>query len=72
MKTTIAVFQLLAVLALPCKARAAGINSGPGATQLAVGEMVPNIVLPSLKDGRPVSLGQFRGKKLILHIFASW
>jgi len=36
------------------------------------GQQFPAIVLPSLKDGQPMSITQFRGKKLILHIFASW
>ena len=36
-----------------------------------VGQPFPNILLPSL-DGRPMSIADFRGHKLILHIFASW
>lgn len=36
------------------------------------GQPFPDLVLPALEDGRPVSLAQFRGKKVILHIFASW
>ena len=41
-------------------------------SQFKVGERFPNIVLPSLENGQPASMTQFRGKKLILHIFASW
>jgi hypothetical protein len=37
-----------------------------------IGQPFPDIVLPSLKDGKPASLAQYRGQKLILHIFASW
>jgi hypothetical protein len=37
-----------------------------------VGQPFPNITLPSLKDGKPASIADFRGHKLILHIFASW
>ena len=37
-----------------------------------VGQAFPDMVLPSLDRGRPASLSQFRGKKVILHIFASW
>ncbi len=37
-----------------------------------VGQMYPNYVFPSLEDGRPVALTSFRGKKVILHHFASW
>ncbi len=36
------------------------------------GQMFPTMVLPSLRGGRPGSVADFRGKKLILHIFASW
>lgn len=39
---------------------------------IRVGAPFPNVVLPSLKDGRPMSIADFRGKKVILHIFASW
>ena len=36
------------------------------------GEAFPTLALPSAADGRPVSLAAFRGKKLIINIFASW
>ncbi len=36
------------------------------------GEAFPTLALPSAADGRPVSVAEFRGKKLILNIFASW
>nr|NIP79731.1 hypothetical protein [Gemmatimonadota bacterium]NIX44648.1 hypothetical protein [Gemmatimonadota bacterium] len=36
------------------------------------GQAFPNLTLPSAEDGRPVSLADFRGEKLILHVFASW
>ncbi len=37
-----------------------------------VGSRFPQIVLPALADGRPMSLADFRGRKVILHVFASW
>ncbi len=37
-----------------------------------VGNRVPQIVLPALADGRPMSLADFRGRKVILQVFASW
>jgi hypothetical protein len=40
--------------------------------KVEVGQPVPDIVLPSLQDGRPAALAQFRGKKVLLHVFASW
>lgn len=48
------------------------VNAQSQSQSLEVGEPFPNIVLPSLEDGRPLSLVQFRGQKIILHIFASW
>lgn len=56
---------VLAILVMPTAAPAAS-------AQFEVGQPFPQIVLPSLEDGRPTSLSQFRGKKIILHIFASW
>lgn len=37
-----------------------------------VGQPFPDIVLPSIEDNNPVSISDFRGEKVILHIFASW
>jgi hypothetical protein len=36
------------------------------------GEAFPTRALPSAADGRPMSVAEFRGKKLIVNIFASW
>ncbi len=36
------------------------------------GQVFPTMIFPYLGDGRPGSVADFRGKKLILHIFASW
>ncbi len=41
-------------------------------TELEIGKQFPDLVLPALEDGRPRSLAEFRGQKLILYIFASW
>jgi hypothetical protein len=41
-------------------------------TGFQVGQAFPTLSLPSVEDGRPLSLADFRGKKVILHIFASW
>ena len=46
--------------------------SDAGAYELKVGQPFPNLVLPSLSDGSPLSLAAFRGEKVILHIWASW
>ena len=37
-----------------------------------VGNPFPTLAFPSLEDGQPRSITEFRGKKLILHVFASW
>jgi len=37
-----------------------------------VGQRFPGIALPSLESDRPMSLVEFRGKKTLLHVFASW
>ncbi len=39
---------------------------------IKVGEPFPPLVLPSLEDGKRKSIAEFRGQKVILHIFASW
>jgi len=44
----------------------------PDATEFHEGQMFPTTVFPSLDGGRPGSVGDFRGQKLILQIFASW
>ncbi len=36
------------------------------------GEPFPTLALSSATDNRPVSVAAFRGKKLIINIFASW
>jgi len=37
-----------------------------------VGEKHPDFTLPRIDDGAPVSLSDFRGKKVLLIQFASW
>ena len=34
--------------------------------------VAPDFVLPELSSGRPVRLRDFRGKKVLLHFFATW
>lgn len=38
----------------------------------AIGKPFPEILLPSLAEERPRSMAHFRGRKTILHLFASW
>ncbi len=37
-----------------------------------VGEAFPTLAFPALEDGQPTSMADFRGERLILHVFASW
>lgn len=38
----------------------------------AVGDSLPELVLPSIDDGRPLGPESFHGSHLLLHFFASW
>jgi hypothetical protein len=61
-------------LTLACVAAAllTAASYGADAPRLEVGEPFPDLVLPALDDGRPLSVAQFRGRRLILMVFASW
>ena len=37
-----------------------------------VGQVHPDFTLPGIADHEPVSLSQFRGRKILLVHFASW
>jgi len=37
-----------------------------------VGQPHPDFMLPSITDGRPITLSQFRGRKVLLIHLASW
>ena len=39
---------------------------------IEVGEPFPLVLLPSLEDGHPMSIADFRGNKLVLQIWAAW
>ena len=39
---------------------------------LKIGQRHPNFTLPDIRTGRPVSLSDFHGKKVLLLHFASW
>ena len=39
---------------------------------LHVGDRFPDLVLPSLSDGEPLSIRSFRGQKVAMHVWASW
>jgi len=37
-----------------------------------IGERHADFTLPNIEDGKPVSLSQFRGQRVLLIHFASW
>ena len=49
-----------------------GLVSQVAAAKMEVGQPFPLLRLPSLDDGRPMSVADFRGSKLVLHLWASW
>ena len=39
---------------------------------LKIGDVVPDFALPSITDGKMVSFSSFRGKRVLLFLWASW
>lgn len=63
----------LGVLVLACGYL--GLAAGPcsGAVYAPrVGQRHPDFTLPNIADGQPVSLSQYRGRKVLLLHLASW
>lgn len=50
---------------------AGAFSQGPG-VPFQAGDRFPSILLPSLADGSGQSIADFQGRKLVLHIWASW
>ena len=57
---------LMCVLGATLSAHAQGLGL------IKQGEPFPALVLPSMEDGSPMSLADFRGRRVMLHVFASW
>jgi len=36
------------------------------------GQPFPDLLLPDAETGRATSVADYRGRKLVLHVFASW
>jgi hypothetical protein len=55
---------------------ASAVSSGSAAQRrdspFAVGDLFPDLAFPALEGGTPTRLSDFRGKKVMLHVFASW
>ena len=64
--------SLRTVLAALVPALLAAGAPAASAPPIEVGKPFPDLVLPALDDGRPLSIANFRGKKVVLLVFASW
>ena len=65
--TTSAIVAFLALLAAGPLAAQKRPSSG-----VPVGHPFPVLKLPSLADGKPMSVADFRGHRVLLVTFASW
>jgi len=65
-------FTLLPVVLLGAPLLALPRSVNAEEVPVRLGEPFPALVLPSLVDGSPLSIEQFRGRKVLLHQFASW
>ena len=43
-----------------------------GLGEIKIGQPFPDLTFRSTEDGSPMSIADFRGKKVVLQIFASW
>jgi hypothetical protein len=48
------------------------VAAGASSYSPRVGKLHPDFTLPDIVNRKPVSLSQFRGKKVLLIHFASW
>jgi hypothetical protein len=48
------------------------VTEATAASRIEEGRPFPDLTLPALDDGRPLSVSDFRGRKVVLHVFASW
>ncbi len=53
-------------------AASAGTAAWGGAMAFTEGKPAPELALPSLNDSALRTLADFRGKPVVLHVFASW
>ena len=47
-------------------------SAPPAAASIEAGKPFPSLTLPSMEGGARMSVDQFRGKKLLLFVYASW
>ena len=52
---------------------AAAVFAGPARAELPeAGRPFPVLTLPAMSDGSPLAVRSFRGRRVVLHVFASW
>ena len=61
-----AAFLILAVASM------ANAQSSLPPSGFEIGQRFPALAFPALEDGTPRSIVDYRGHRVILHIFASW
>ena len=64
---TVAICSLICFVSAPASELS---EQAPASPQ--PGDPFPVLTLPSLRDAQPASVAQFRGRKLLVHQFASW
>ncbi len=63
---------LLSVALVACERKPSTPRDTSRRSPFQVGQPFPDLTLPGLQDGRPASIRDYRGQKVILHVFASW
>lgn len=66
------IHALATMLALGVGAIGMTNSTATAQTPFKVGEPFPEVYFPSVADGEPMSVRDFRGQKVMLHVFASW
>ena len=67
MKRVVLMFELAACLSLAWPAA-----GGETLWRPEVGQRFPDLRLPTLEEGVSRSISDYRGEKVLLHVFASW
>jgi len=64
---------LAATLAAACASgQAVNFEKSAAKVDIAEGRRFPDLRLPRLETGEPGSIADYRGERLVLHVFASW
>ena len=68
----LALIALLSVALAACEREPSTARATSRRSPFQVGHPFSGLTLPALQDGRPASIRDYRGQKVILHVFASW